>query len=208
MVPTQYLYGLGERFSNRFRISPGKYTIFNRDRPFKIDRREGLQTYGHYPIYFLRESKGNFHINYLRNSNAMDVMVANSSSDKYLLTYKIIGGVFDFRLFVGSKDAGRVIERLHEYQGNAMIPPFWSLGFHQCRWGYRDVGYLENVLRSYENNDIPLDTIWTDIDYMYQYEDFTVDEGKFPLNRMSAITDSYHYIPIIDAGIKTRGNAY
>lgn len=38
VVPTQTAYGLGERFAHRFRLSPGKYTIFNRDRPFKMDR--------------------------------------------------------------------------------------------------------------------------------------------------------------------------
>jgi len=43
---------------------------------------------------------------------------------------------------------------------------------------------------------------------MVDYEDFTIDEERFPLNRMKAITDKYRYIPIIDAGIKTSGSAY
>ena len=47
-----------------------------------------------------------------------------------------------------------------------MIPPFWSFGFHQCRWGYQNSSDLLEVLSRYESNKIPLDTIWTDIDYM------------------------------------------
>ena len=59
--------------------------------------------------------------------------------------------------------------------GRSAIPPFWSFGFHQCRWGYKDVSYLEKVLSNFEKNDLPLDTIWSDIDYMVDYEDFTID---------------------------------
>lgn len=119
----------------------------------------------------------------------MDVIVRNASGNKYELTYKIIGGVFDFRLFLGGKSAEPVIERLHEYAGSSMIPPFWALGFHQCRWGYQDASALERVINSYKDNKVPLDTIWTDIDYMSGYEDFTIDEWKFPLHRMTAITN-------------------
>lgn len=44
---------------------------------------------------------------------------------------------------------------------------------------------------------------------MIDYEDFTIDETKFPLDRMADIISKYHYIPIIDAGIKVNdGVAY
>lgn len=40
---------------------------------------------------------------------------------------------------------------------------------HQCRWGYKNSSMLKDVIKGYENNDIPLDTIWSDIDYMVDY---------------------------------------
>lgn len=44
---------------------------------------------------------------------------------------------------------------------------------------------------------------------MIDYEDFTIDETRFPLDRMRNITNNYRYIPIIDAGIKVNnGTAY
>lgn len=65
------------------------------------------------------------------------------------------------------------------------------------------------MIKGYESNDLPLDTIWSDIDYMIDYEDFTIDETKFPLDGMKKILENYHYIPIIDAGIKVNnGTAY
>jgi alpha-glucosidase (family GH31 glycosyl hydrolase) len=90
--------------------------------------------------------------------------------------------VFDFRFFLGEQSPELTLEKFQIYMGASAIPPFWSLGMHQCRWGYQNITYLQNVLESYENHSIPLDTIWSDIDYMVEYEDFTVDEEKFPLD--------------------------
>lgn len=68
---------------------------------------------------------------------------------------------------------------------------------------------MESVLRGYEANQLPLDTIWSDIDYMIDYEDFTINDKLFPLDRMKNILSRYRYIPIIDAGIKVNdGIAY
>lgn len=68
---------------------------------------------------------------------------------------------------------------------------------------------LQDVIKGYESNDLPLDTIWSDIDYMVDYEDFTIDESRFPLDQMKQILTKYRYIPIIDAGIKVNdGYAY
>ncbi len=68
---------------------------------------------------------------------------------------------------------------------------------------------LKDVIKKYESNDIPLDTIWSDIDYMVDYEDFTIDEDNFPPSDMREILSKYKYIPIVDAGIKVNdGFAY
>lgn len=157
------------------RLGTGKYTIFNRDRPGQPDYGNGYNTYGAYPLYLTREGQDNFHITLLRNSNAMDVVLSNHTNSTFLFTYKLIEGVIDFRLFDGEKDPEAVIKRFHEYSGPSMVSPFWAMGFHQSRWGYRNAHELETVLKGYEDNGIPLDTIWSDIDYMHVREDFTID---------------------------------
>lgn len=208
-IASDFVYGIGERFQESFRKKDGKWTVFNRDRGQVIDKGDGLQTYGYYPFYFIRETQAYnlFHISYLRNSNAMDVIKSRDSNRIYI-TYKVIGGVFDFRFFLGEETPEATVIKLNFHTGRSDIPPFWALGFHQCRWGYKDANALLDVLSNYEKNGLPLDTIWSDIDYMLDYEDFTIDETRFPLNVMKNITDRYKYIPIIDAGIKTSGSAY
>lgn len=100
-IASDFVYGIGERFQDSFRKKDGKWTVFNRDRGQVVDHGDGQQTYGYYPFYFLREPHYNlFHINYLRSSNAMDVIKSKDGSRHYI-TYKIIGGIFDFRFFLG-----------------------------------------------------------------------------------------------------------
>jgi alpha-glucosidase len=167
-VDSEHLYGIGERFQQGFRKGDGKWTNFNRDRGKVIDHGTGLQTYGYYPFYLLKEQKNLFHINYLRSSNALDI-IKSTKEGKHYITYKIIGGIFDFRFFLGEEDPESLFQRLHKYSGASAIPPFWSLGFHQCKHGYQNITYLDNVVKGYEENGLPLDTIWTDIEYMVGY---------------------------------------
>jgi alpha-glucosidase (family GH31 glycosyl hydrolase) len=122
----------------------------------------------------MRERNNLFHINYFRNSNAMDY-IKTTIDGKHYITIKVIGGVLDFRFFIGEQSPETTVERLNLYSGRAAIPPFWGFGFHQCRYGYHNISMVEDVITGYEKNGLPLDTIWTDIDYMLDYEDFTID---------------------------------
>ena len=50
----------------------------------------------------------------------------------HTLTYKIIGGIFDFYLFIGNKDPKFAVSNYHNFiqKNGPTIPPFWALGFH------------------------------------------------------------------------------
>ena len=49
------------------------------------------------------------------------------------------------------------------------------MGYHQCRWGYKTGEVLLEVLTKFKENDIPIDTIWSDLDYMQAKMIFTVN---------------------------------
>ena len=170
MLDSKTLFGYSERNAPHFKLTPGNWAIFNADRGQEIDQGtqfKGRQTYGYYPAYLLRERDGMHHVGYFRTTNALEVEVESFSNTSYLQIFRVIGGIIDFRYILGEKDPEELLRNFHSFIGASHVPPFWSLGYHQCRWGYTNITALETVISKFKENDIPLDTIWSDIDYMH-----------------------------------------
>ncbi|KAG0253564.1 hypothetical protein BG011_006309 [Mortierella polycephala] len=190
------IYGLGEVVTT-FRRDPRgtRQTMWARDAPTPVN--ENL--YGSHPFH-LEMRNGVAHGVFLRNSNGMDVIISPKK-----ITYKVIGGVLDFTIFVGPNPTD-VINQYTEVIGRPHMPPAWALGFHQSRYGYSSINEVEEVVRQYAANKLPLDGLWLDIDYMDQYRDFTYDETRYPQARMKNLasnlaTNNQSMILIIDPGI-------
>ncbi len=60
-----------------------------------------------------------------------------------------------------------VVQQYLEVIGRPYMPPYWALGFHLCRWGYRGAGPgTAAVVERMRAAGIPHDVQWNDIDYM------------------------------------------
>lgn len=95
--------------------------------------------------------------------------------------------------------------KLQTLVGTTPLPPAWSLGYHQCRWGYQSAADLEDLDRQFTRHAIPVDGLWLDIDYMDGYRVFTFDKKHFPrpetaLKKLDA--RGRRVVPIIDPGVK------
>jgi len=190
------IYGLGERV-HPLKLTPKRtYTIWTADETMP----DNQNIYGAHPFYMeLRAGKA--HGVLLLNSNGMDVDLEDG-----FLTYKVIGGVLDFYFFMGPTPAD-VVAQYTEFVGRPFMIPYWSLGFHQCRWGYRTLDEVKEVVRRYRESNIPLETMWTDIDYMEDYKVWTFDPIRFNVNEVREFVNELHnqnqrYILITDPGIK------
>ncbi|ORX93495.1 hypothetical protein K493DRAFT_148432, partial [Basidiobolus meristosporus CBS 931.73] len=191
------IYGLGE-FVGPLRRDPKatRQTIWARDAATPVKEN----VYGSHPFYLeMRGSKA--HGVFLLNSNGMDVSLSTRQ-----LTYKVIGGVLDYYIFMGPSPAD-VVKQYTEVIGRPSTIPYWALGFHQCRWGYKTLDAVKEVVEQYKKHNIPLETMWTDIDYMDKYKDFTFDPVAFPVKRVQEFVEDLHrkhqhYVLIVDPGIK------
>lgn len=91
--------------------------------------------------------------------------------------------------------------------GRPALPPFWALGFHQCSWQYNSTQDLVDVVNNYTSKGYHFDTIWTDIPYMENLIDFTLDDAPGrPYETLGKQVDDWHeagiwFVPILDAGV-------
>nr|WCZ58469.1 lysosomal alpha-glucosidase [Andalucia godoyi] len=191
------VYGLGERV-HPFRLDPsGKtYSIFTVDRGTAVDRN----LYGAHPFY-TEFRNGNAHGVFFLNSNAMDVLLNPGA-----IEFRTIGGVVDLYFFMGPQPES-VIQQYQEIIGKPVLIPAWSLGNSQCRWGYATIDDVEHVIGNYSAHNLPLSVMWSDIDYMNGYRDFTTDPVRYPVPRVQQMINQLHsqgkeYVVIIDPGIK------
>ncbi|KAG7086321.1 hypothetical protein E1B28_002284 [Marasmius oreades] len=135
----------------------------------------------------------------------MDIKINDTQPGVTSIEYNVIGGVLDFYFFAGSNP----LEVSREYAKIAGAPaevPYWSFGLHQCRFGYQNFVDVAGVITNYSAAGIPLETMWTDIDYMDRRRVFTLDPDYFPLSRMREIVDHLHdngqkYIVMVDPAL-------
>lgn len=147
---------------------------------------EGKETFG---VFVDTPSLVTFDIGYT-NKNVLDVEVPDG--DYYLY---IIEG----------ENPYAIVKEFRKMIGKSYIAPKWAFGYGQSRWSYMNEDEVREVVSEHQKNEIPLDSIYLDIDYMERYKDFTVDEKAFPefekfVKEMK--DQNIHLVPIIDAGVK------
>jgi alpha-glucosidase (family GH31 glycosyl hydrolase) len=190
------IYGFGEHTNNLKLDSNEKtYTMWSLDAGSPPDQN----LYGVHPFY-MELRNGAAHGVFLKNSNAMEVTLKADS-----LTYHVLGGVLDFYFFTGNTPE-LVAQQYHQLIGFPYFNPFWTLGWHQCRWGIKNLSSLEEVVSQYKKNNIPLDVVWSDIDYMQDHRDFSWDSVNYPESQVKQFVDGLHqsdmkYVVIVDPGI-------
>lgn len=201
------LYGLGEH-SDPFRLNTTNYTrtIWNRD---SYGAPPGTNLYGAHPVYFDHRGESGTHGVFLLNSNGIEFKI-NNTNGQYL-EYNILGGIVDLYFLAGPTPKD-VSKQYAEIVGLPAMQAYWAFGFHQCRYGYRDVWDVAEVVANYSAAGIPLETMWTDIDYMDLRKVFTLDPARFPLPRMRELVDylhahQQHYIVMVDPAVAYRNNS-
>ena len=204
MQPGDIVYGLGEtvRGMNKRGFS---YTSWcfdqsaqNESSPYMYGAHNffvvfGAKTFG---MFFDTASKITFDIGWTE-SDTITVTTKDTGVTVYAITADNDG----------MTELESIVHQFRHMIGQSYIPPKWAFGFQQSRWGYKTEADVREVVRRYEQAEIPLDAVCLDIDYMTEYEDFTVDTKKFPdMKKLTAELKQkgVRLVPIIDAGVKQK----
>ncbi len=130
--------------------------------------------------------------------------IGYSKSNEVRIT--LSGSDADFYYINGSTERD-ITAQFRRIIGKSYIPPFWAFGYQQSCWGYAKQEDFFGVRDNHRKNNLPLDCIYMDIDYMDSFKDFSVNKELFPDFR-TFVSDmkshNIHLIPIIDAGVKNQ----
>lgn len=191
------VYGLGEQVRG-INKRGFQYISYNSDNPHHQEDTSSL--YGShnflivsgeelFGVFFDYAGKITFDVGFT-NRDTLRVMPQDLNLDLYVITG------------VSEKD---IVKQFRKLIGRSYIAPKWAFGYGQSRWGYKNAEDIRAVAVEYRKRNIPLDSIYMDIDYMERYKDFTIDEEAFPeFEKFCAEMKSQgiHLVPIIDAGVK------
>ncbi|PWY87723.1 extracellular alpha-glucosidase [Aspergillus heteromorphus CBS 117.55] len=221
-LPEEYnLYGLGEHIAQLRLLRNANLTMYPADDGNPIDSN----IYGQHPFYLdtryykadgqngtytpvksseadaSQEYISNSHGVFLRNSHGLEILLRSQS-----LTWRTLGGGIDLTFYSGPTQADVTRQYQVSTVGLPTMQEYRTLGFHQCRWGYNNWSEVADVVSNFEKFEIPLEYIWSDIDYMLQYRNFENDPNRFSYSEGEEFLDKLHasgrhYVPIIDAAL-------
>jgi len=119
-------------------------------------------------------------------------------------------GIIDVFVLLGPSP-NEAFRQYTELTGHGNLPQIFAIAYHQCRWNYNDEQDVAQVSAKFDEHDIPMDTMWLDIEYTDAKKYFTWDHQKFPhpvemIKNLSAV--GRHLTFIIDPHIKRDSNYF
>ncbi len=191
-------YGLGEKGGDLNK--KGCYTEnFNTDDPETDD--DSITYYKTIPFYVALKEEATYGI-FFDNSFRSYFDMGKERGDR--IFFGAIGGQIQY-YFIPGKNIKEVVKNYTALTGRMEIPPLWSLGYQQCRFSYFSQEEVRELVKTFEEKDIPLDVVYLDIDYMDGFRVMTFKTPNFD-DAAGLISDlkekGIRTITIIDPGVK------
>jgi len=197
------LYGLGED-ADSLRLPTTNYsrTFWSAGEPF-MPKKTNL--YGVHNVMYDHRGANGTHAVFLMNSNGAKVIIDEDAETGQYVEYDLLGGVLDF-YFMNGETPKETSMQYAELIGYPALMPWWGFGFHQCRYGMQDIWEVAGVVANYSAANIPLEVMWTDIDYMDYRRTLSLDPQRFPLDKLQQMVDTLHarqkhYIMMVDPAV-------
>jgi len=185
------------------------FRMYNLD-VFEYEIDVPMALYGHIPVAIAHKAGQTSGV-FWNNPSETFVDITNDPQDgSKNVRWISETGVFDLMIMTGPSPS-QVFKQYSSLTGTAPLPPMASLGYHQCRWNYRDEKDVEEVNAGFEEHDLPYDMLWLDIEHTDGKRYFTWDKHKFP-NPLEMQKNIAHFgrkmVTIVDPHIKRDDHYY
>ncbi|GMH33907.1 hypothetical protein BSKO_01741 [Bryopsis sp. KO-2023] len=115
--------------------------------------------------------------------NAAEMFIDVAKSEGNVDTQWISeSGVIDLFFFMGPTPKD-VVEQYSSLTGTSALPQLFSLGYHQCRWNYKDEKDVAQVDYNFDAHELPYDVLWLDIEHTDGKKYMTWNKNYFPTPR-------------------------
>ncbi|KAF7428915.1 hypothetical protein PC9H_008151 [Pleurotus ostreatus] len=183
------------------------YRLYNTD-VFEYIASSPMSLYGSIPILHAHSADSTVGIFHAVGSETwIDV---SHATDKSTETHWISeSGILDIFLMPGPTPAD-VFAQYARLTGTPVLPAHWALGYHQCRWNYISSDDVRTVQKRFDEEGMPVDVFWLDIEYSQDHKYFMWEPKNFPdpvdmINDVAAT--GRHMVVIVDPHLK-RVNEY
>uniref|UniRef100_A0A7S3E5R7 Glucosidase II subunit alpha n=1 Tax=Rhodosorus marinus TaxID=101924 RepID=A0A7S3E5R7_9RHOD len=178
---TAHLYGMPERALEFDLKDTGDkrdpMRFYNLD-VFEFEMDHTLGLYGSVPYVIGHGDDLSVGMLWLNSAETYSTISSGKEGTRQTMWWSEAGRM-DLFLFPGPSPS-QIFEQYVQVTGRAAMPNIFSLGYHQCRWNYRDQADVEYVDSQFDAYDIPYDAIWLDIEHTDGKKYFTWDMSKFP----------------------------
>lgn len=224
----EHVYGIPEH-ADSFSLRNTKgatdpYRLFNLD-VFEYETNNPMALYGSVPMMVAHSVDSTVGLLWLNAAETwVDIESSDSGSVAGLLNNLVSGdqtksrqthwmsetGVIDVYFMTGPSAADVMLQNAR-LVGATPLPPYYSIGYHQCRWNYYTQEEVAEVDSSFDAQDIPVDAIWLDVEYTEgrSKKYFTWDPVAFSNHRQligNLTSKGRRLITIIDPHIKRDSN--
>lgn len=187
------------------------YRLYNLD-VFEYELDETMALYGAVPLVVSQSTEtgtaGVFWFN--PTETFLDVTHPEDGSRSTTTHWMSESGVIDVFLLPGP-DPRTLYQQYAALTGTTPVPPMFSLGYHQCRWNYKDEADVYHVHGKFEELDYPYDVLWLDIEHTNGKRYFTWDKDLFPTPQEmqeKLASQGRRMVTIVDPHIKRDDNYY
>ncbi|RIA86837.1 glycosyl hydrolases family 31 protein [Glomus cerebriforme] len=195
------------------------YRLYNLD-VFEYDLDSPTALYGSIPFMLAHRKGASAAILWL-NAAETWIDIVKSKDDKSFLGFGKAtpsththwfseSGIIDVFAFLGPTTSD-IFEQYGSLTGFTALPQSFAIGYHQCRWNYLNQRDVAEVDAGFDENDIPYDVIWLDIEHTDGKKYFTWDKTKFsdPEKMQKDIgRKGRKMVTIVDPHVKRDDNYY